>query len=205
MSEGFAAVPTWLLRETKVSVHAIAVYAALASRSGGPGSLIFPSVPTIARDSHVSVRTVQKALAELQEAGAIRVEPRRTSKGESMSSIYWLGTTIGKPGGAGTAPRRAGAAPGSAPAAPEVEPPEVEPDEREPTFLTGPRARRPRKRADLDPWNEGFDDEHALDWLNEVLGGLDAIEESTARGMLFDPQHPYVIRNLIEKQRRGER
>ena len=35
MSEGFAAVPTWMIRDVEnVSGYAIAVYAVLASRSG---------------------------------------------------------------------------------------------------------------------------------------------------------------------------
>lgn len=88
MTEGFAAIPTWLIRDTDVSIYALSTYAALATYSGLGG--IFPTIPTLARDARCSQRKVQDALRELVAVGALRVERRQAAHGGPTSNLYHL-------------------------------------------------------------------------------------------------------------------
>lgn len=87
MTQGFAPVPNWLIRDTDASIYAISVYAALSSRQGKGG--IFPSQKTIARDARCSERQVRYALKELEELGMVE-RLRRTNKGGRASDGYVL-------------------------------------------------------------------------------------------------------------------
>lgn len=82
-AEGFAAVPTWMIRDTRVSVHAIAVFASLASRAGFEE--IHPSQATLAAEARCSERKVRDALNELEELGVIRRERRKSSAGRASN------------------------------------------------------------------------------------------------------------------------
>ncbi len=88
MSEGFAAIPNWMIRDSKVSRRAIVVYGALASRSGRGG--IFPSQQQIAEDARCDERTVRRALNELEELGVVERVRRTSSKGYRQSDGYVL-------------------------------------------------------------------------------------------------------------------
>ena len=87
MTQGFAPVPNWLIRDTDASIYAISVYAALASRQGKGG--IYPSHKTIARDARCSERQVRRALDELEELGMVE-RMRRTNKSGRASNGYVL-------------------------------------------------------------------------------------------------------------------
>lgn len=70
MAEGFAAIPTWMIRDTEnVSGAAIAVYGVIASYSGyrvnAPGQAL------IAREARCSERKVRDALIELERLGVV--------------------------------------------------------------------------------------------------------------------------------------
>lgn len=82
-AEGFAAVPTWMIRDTRVSVHAIAVFASLASRAGFEE--IHPSQATLAAEARCSERKVRDALNELEELGVIRRERRKNTAGRASN------------------------------------------------------------------------------------------------------------------------
>jgi hypothetical protein len=77
--EGFAPVPTWMIREKSVPRNAILVYASLSSRSGL--GAIFPSQATIAEESGLSERTVRTMLGKLEEIGVIERRSRRAGEG----------------------------------------------------------------------------------------------------------------------------
>ncbi|SDG22945.1 helix-turn-helix domain-containing protein [Microbacterium sp. 77mftsu3.1] len=99
-AEGFAAVPTWMIRDTRVSVHAIAVFASLASRAGFEE--IHPSQTTLATEARCSERKVRDALNELEQLGVIRRE-RRTSSVGRASNGYTLHPN-GRPPGVPASP-----------------------------------------------------------------------------------------------------
>lgn len=83
MSEGFAAIPNWIVRKPDVSIYAVAVYVALASHTG-PGG-IHPSLPTLAREAHCSERQVRRAVAELQTLGVVERVRRKDDRGRAAN------------------------------------------------------------------------------------------------------------------------
>ncbi|MDQ7877344.1 helix-turn-helix domain-containing protein [Microbacterium sp. QXD-8] len=83
MSEGFAAIPNWMIRDENVSLYALTVYGALASHSG-PGG-IHPSQGTIAREARCSDRQVRRALVELEELGVVSRVRRKNKQGRAPS------------------------------------------------------------------------------------------------------------------------
>lgn len=67
--------------------RALQVLLYLIDRSNKEGTC-FPAIPTIARELHISVSTVKRALGELVEAGFVIKESRfRINKGQS-SNLY---------------------------------------------------------------------------------------------------------------------
>ena len=62
------------------------VYMYLRDRAGG-GSC-WPGVKTIARDLHLSPRTVQRALNDLECAGYIQRQRRQRENGSCTSNLY---------------------------------------------------------------------------------------------------------------------
>lgn len=85
-AEGFAPIPNWLIRDERVGVYELAVYAALASRSGKGD--IFPAQSTIAKDARCSERQVRSALANLRELGVVSWEAVKTTRG--VRNVYFL-------------------------------------------------------------------------------------------------------------------
>lgn len=129
---GYAAIPNWLVREADVSIYAIAVYVALASRAGR--GAIFPSHSTIAADARCSERKVREALGELRDLGVVSWNPRLNGKGRA-SNAYILHSdgppAHGAGGGDGTTRQRSrhGVPHPPAPGAEEEEPLEETPEE----------------------------------------------------------------------------
>ncbi|WP_454113523.1 hypothetical protein [Microbacterium maritypicum] len=80
-SEGFAAVPTWMIRDAEVSIYAITVYASLSSRAGLRE--IIPGQQTLAREARCSERQVRRALIELEELGVVSRVRRKSRTGRA--------------------------------------------------------------------------------------------------------------------------
>lgn len=80
-SEGFAAVPTWMIRDAKVSIYAITVYASLSSRAGLRE--IIPGQDTLAREARCSDRQVRRAIIELEELGVVTRVKRKNRSGRA--------------------------------------------------------------------------------------------------------------------------
>lgn len=87
MSEGFAAVPNWMVRDATISGPAIAVYTALASHAGKGG--IFPAQDVLAAEARLGERRTRDALKELEALGVIE-RVRRSSRGGRSSDAYLL-------------------------------------------------------------------------------------------------------------------
>lgn len=89
MTEGFAAIPNWIIRDVpELTVYDIAVYVALSTHTGHGG--ITPSHPTIAREARCSERQARKALKHLEELGLIGWEQQRTRTRGQTSNRYIL-------------------------------------------------------------------------------------------------------------------
>ena len=84
----FVCTPTWLL-DAGVSTRAIALYGILMSYADGRNQC-WPSRKTLARRMRCSTDTVDRALAELRDAGALTIPQRVALDGGSMTSLYQL-------------------------------------------------------------------------------------------------------------------
>jgi DNA-binding Lrp family transcriptional regulator len=80
----FAVIPEWLIDSTDVADPAFRVYAALRRYADDQGEA-WPSIGTIAERLNRSERSVSRAVAELERAGAITVERRF-----NQSSLYTI-------------------------------------------------------------------------------------------------------------------
>lgn len=89
MSKGFAMIPRWLLHDDSVTPAAKLTYAILSSHADEHG-VCFPSHPTIARTSGLSVSSVQRAIKELTALGLVAQESRRRSSGARSTNRYVL-------------------------------------------------------------------------------------------------------------------
>ena len=81
----------------------------------------WPSVPYIAEQCEMSVRSVQSHIKKLVEDGLVSVEERKSSNGLNRTNVYTLNLRTGAnaaPSGAPAAPGDEAAAPGGADAAP---------------------------------------------------------------------------------------
>jgi len=123
-TEGFAAVPNWMIRDLsadELSIYGLAVYMALASHSGKGG--IRPSIATLAKEARCSPNKVREELGKLTALGVVKVIRRVKAKGLNDTNVYTL-----RPNGParGTAPREVPlphpVQEGTAPGGPEEEP-----------------------------------------------------------------------------------
>lgn len=73
--------------DNSVSGHAKALYMYLKHRGNAEGKS-FPSVPTMARELHLSQSSVRRALAELVEHRYIARESRCRPNGACSSNLY---------------------------------------------------------------------------------------------------------------------
>lgn len=85
----WGAVPLWLL-ESDVSSHAIRIFALLHGRWADKENQAWPSRKTIADLIHASVDTVDRAIEQLVDAGAVTVEHRDDDQGDPTSNRYTL-------------------------------------------------------------------------------------------------------------------
>lgn len=86
-TQGFAMIPRWLLYDEAVTPGAKLTYAVLASHSDRYG-VCWPSHPTLARLTGMSVSSVQRAIRELIDLGVLVKRPRRRSSGARSTNEY---------------------------------------------------------------------------------------------------------------------
>jgi len=83
----FAIVPEWVL-SLPVSSNAIRVYCCLRRFADNHTGECFPSRKTVAMRARLSVSTLDRAMKELLEFGAIEVTPRKNANGDWSSNLY---------------------------------------------------------------------------------------------------------------------
>ncbi|MDW4912516.1 hypothetical protein [Streptomyces californicus] len=84
----FATVPEWVLRECRSEVWLYAELSLLQK-----GSVVDISLANLAALAGVSIRTLQKNIAALREAGAISVKPRHDDNNNRLPNLYVLNLT----------------------------------------------------------------------------------------------------------------
>lgn len=90
----FSIVPQWLL-EANVSDRAIRIYALIASYADNETHTAFPSRETLARRANCHVKTVDRAISELVESGAIDKQKRKN--GDAYTSNLYTVRRVGPP------------------------------------------------------------------------------------------------------------
>jgi hypothetical protein len=83
----FGIVPKWLI-EADISAQAVRLYAHLAQRANNETHRTWPSRKSMADACRCSVSTIDRTLDELVGLGALRVEPRRSDRGDQTSNLY---------------------------------------------------------------------------------------------------------------------
>ena len=73
--------------KTNLPHRAIAVYLYLESRAN-KGRTCYPAIGTIARDLHLSVSTVKRAITDLEREGFLRKKQRWRENGGRSSLLY---------------------------------------------------------------------------------------------------------------------
>lgn len=69
--------------------RAISVYMCLYDHANRDGNC-YPSLSTISKETKLSLRTVQRAVNDLEKAGYIRKEQRFRKNGANSSTLYFL-------------------------------------------------------------------------------------------------------------------
>lgn len=85
----FTTIPEWVLWHPGLSPLAVRVYGTLDRRGQTPDKC-WPSHAWIAEKVGISVRSVSRVLAELDEVGAVRAMHRGSQSGGRTSDAYWL-------------------------------------------------------------------------------------------------------------------
>ena len=94
----FAVIPEWVL-DLPVSASAIRVYCCLRRYADNKSGECWPSRRTLAMRSRISIATVDRALKELVEHGAILQRKRKNDAGDWTSNLY---TVLALPMGVAT-------------------------------------------------------------------------------------------------------
>src|ERR1051325_2499416 len=80
---------SWALKQ-RVGDPVLKILLLAAANYADPEGKCWPKVGTLATDSEVSKRTIQRKLAELQERGFIRVVPQYDNRGKQIQSMIYL-------------------------------------------------------------------------------------------------------------------
>ncbi len=88
MNKNYHLVPNCIY-DDGLSVYDIAVYGYLA-RCADQSYICFPSRTTISKVCKISIRSVDKAIKNLEEYGYVHKTVRRKSDGTNMSNVYTL-------------------------------------------------------------------------------------------------------------------
>jgi Helix-turn-helix domain len=80
---------SWALKQ-RVGDPVLKILLLAAANYADPDGKCWPKVETLAFDSEVSKRTIQRKLVELQDLGLIRVQQRYDQKGKQIESMIFL-------------------------------------------------------------------------------------------------------------------
>jgi DNA-binding transcriptional MocR family regulator len=83
----FVVVPWWLLDCKDIDGYDLAVYCAIARHADNQGEA-YPSRTRIAELAGVNIKTVDRAVKTLENAGAIEKRTRRDKAGDPTSNVY---------------------------------------------------------------------------------------------------------------------
>ena len=98
----FAIIPEWVLA-LPISSNAIRTYCVLRRFADNTTGECYPSRKLLSMKARLSVSTLDRAIKELVDAGAVKVKPRKNANGDWSSNLY---TVIAFPNGVSPSVRR---------------------------------------------------------------------------------------------------
>lgn len=86
--EPFEQIPHWLLMDTSISANALRIWLVLRKHRNYTTGECWPGRQRLAKLCGVSIKTVDRELPKLAEAGAITITKRRTAEGDADTNLY---------------------------------------------------------------------------------------------------------------------
>jgi len=83
----FVVVPYWILDNPQLDTYDLAVYCAIARHADNQGEA-YPSRARIAEIAGVNIKTVDRAVEQLQACGALEKRTRKDKAGDPTSNLY---------------------------------------------------------------------------------------------------------------------
>jgi len=83
----FVVVPYWILDHPQLDPYDVAVYCTIARHADADGEA-YPSRARIAEMAGVNIKTVDRAVAQLQACGALEKRTRKDKSGDPTSNLY---------------------------------------------------------------------------------------------------------------------
>lgn len=86
-TDGFVRLPNWIIDDSEMGLHELAVYIVLLRFRDPSTGKCFPGIATIADRARLSTRSVRRAIADLEGRGVIEVD-RRSTITDNRPNIY---------------------------------------------------------------------------------------------------------------------
>lgn len=86
-TDGFVRLPNWLIDESDLTLHELAVYIVLLRFRDHRTGKCFPGISSIADRARISTKSVHRAIKGLEDRHMIRVE-RRSTVTENRPNVY---------------------------------------------------------------------------------------------------------------------
>ena len=185
----FAVVPKWI-HGAGLSDSAFRMYVILCGYADNETGEAFPSRTTLAKLMGKTTKTVDRALAELLEAGVITKKAQFLADGGDQTSNLYTVRRI-KKGHQCPTPGDTSVAPPATPVSPELDQRELDQREAPPTVLTDRPIRQPRGRKVPMPkgWRPDPDKLERMAGKYPSLNLEDELESfrlwTTAKGMVY--------------------
>lgn len=95
-TDGFVMIPNWLIDDSDLTLHELAVYMVLLRFRDHKTGECFPGLSTIAKRARISLRTVVRTIPELEKKGMIQVS-RRKQGTKNLPNVYKVAVPKGAP------------------------------------------------------------------------------------------------------------
>lgn len=89
-SVGYFFGPNAIFEDNGLSAYEKLIYLYLCRRADSEDRKSWPSIPTIAKECGVSVRTVQRTISSLQDKNLLTIVPRFVDNSAQSSNLYFI-------------------------------------------------------------------------------------------------------------------
>ncbi|WP_223626750.1 helix-turn-helix domain-containing protein [Microbacterium sp. EST19A] len=95
-TDGFVMIPNWVIDDSDLNLHEMAVYTVLLRYRDPKTGKCFPGMTTIADRARISRETVKRTIPALEKKGLIKIK-RRKENGKNFPNEYVVATAAQKP------------------------------------------------------------------------------------------------------------